>query len=446
MRTIEQIRQALNSFDRDERRAAVEELSRARAAGKWKPKPPGDWMNLHGHTFHSYNSEGWSPSRLVFEGVEAGLEIIGSVDFDVLDAMEEVLDAGDLLGIKTTVGLETRVFIPEYSHWELNSPGEPGVAYFMATGCYRMPEEGSKGHGILANLKDLAQKRNREMVRRINDHLDKVSLDFESDVLPMTPSENPTERHLVEAYNKKGNEVFDGDPAGLLNFWADRFAIAPDELEPILHKTNPFQELLRSKLMKKGGAGYAEPDPSSFPTLLEMVDLARDMGALPTYAFLDGTTPGESNMLELLEFFQGKGVSALNIIPDRNWNITDPDTKSKKVAKLYEAVDAASELFYPLCIGTEMNKAGLPFVDDFGATELEPVVNDFRLGGRALWGHTLLARTQDRGWGSDFATQYFADSQATRLEYYAKVGTEFRAGVETVEELRDSSQSIPFMS
>jgi len=88
MRNIDEIKKSLDSFDREERESAVRELAEAKNSGEWEPKPVKDWMNLHGHTFHSYNSEGWSPSRLVAEAVQASLEIVGSVDFDVLDAME----------------------------------------------------------------------------------------------------------------------------------------------------------------------------------------------------------------------------------------------------------------------------------------------------------------------------------------------------------------------
>jgi len=280
------------------------------------------------------------------------------------------------------------------------------------------------------------------MVDRINEYLGEVQLDYDLEVLPKTPSGNPTERHLVEAYNQKGKEVFADNPSGLIEFWADRFRMAARDLAPVLAQTNPFQELLRSKLMKKGGVGYAEPDPKTFPTLEDMIELALEMKALPTYAFLDGTSAGESNMRELLEFFDGKGVCALNIIPDRNWNIADPDSKHQKVSKLYQAVEAARDLSFPLCVGTEMNKAGLPFVDKFSASELEPVVEDFRRGGRALWGHTMFARFGDRGWLSDFAQQRFGDSLSERLEFYATVGTELAPGTDTAESLKSMDEFV----
>lgn len=436
MRAIESIKHSLNSFDPAERRKAVEEIVDARRSGDWRPAPVRDWMNLHGHTFHSYNSEGWSPSRLVVEAVEAGLEIVGSVDFDVLDAMEEVFEASDILGIKAVVGLETRVFIPEYADRELNSPGEPGIAYFMAVGCFRRPDLGSRGEEILHRLKSLSDNRNREMTDRINRHLVEVQLDYDVEVLPLTPSNNPTERHLVEAYSRKGREVFADDPLRLVAFWADRFGMTADELAPHLGDENRFQELLRSKLMKKGGVGYASPDPYAFPSLEELIELALSMGALPAYAFLDGTTPGESDMGALLEFMDERGVCALNIIPDRNWNLSDPEAKKVKTAKLYEAVSAAKDLALPLCIGTEMNKKGLPFVDRFDAPELAPVVDEFRRGGRAIWGHTLLARTKGAGWTSDFARGRFGDSNLRRLDFYARIGEKTFPGLDSFHEFK----------
>ena len=36
-----------------------------------------------------------------------------------------------------------------------------------------------------------------------------------------------------------------------------------------------------------------------------------------------------------------KGAVALNIVPDRNWNLKDPAERALKVQKLYEIVDLA---------------------------------------------------------------------------------------------------------
>ncbi len=426
----------LNSVIAEERHAAVLELAALKEQGRWSPPPTRPWMNLHAHTFHSFNSNGWSPSRLAYEALATGLEILGTVDFDVLDAAPEILEAGEVLGLRTVAGLESRVFVSELSSVEINSPGEPGIAYFMLTGCTRLPDEGTPAADTLARLKSIAQSRNQVMIDRINPFLDPVRIDYTSEVLPRTPSGNPTERHLVEAYDRKAREVFAGDSERLAAFWSDKFALPKEKVAELLVQTVPFQETLRSKLMKRGGVGYVEPDPSRFPPVEDMIQLGMAIGAPPTVAWLDGTTPGEANARDLLGCFVEKGIAALNIIPDRNWNVKDPEETRTKVTKLAEIIKAAGDLHLPLSIGTEMNKAGQPFVDNFEASELAPFVEDFRKGGRALWGHTLLARALDFGWMSPAAEAEFGDDRAERLAFYHEVGRWLPAGQDSIDRLR----------
>ncbi|MCE7908025.1 MAG: hypothetical protein DYH02_06650 [Candidatus Omnitrophica bacterium COP1] len=426
----------LDHFDPAIRQKAVSTLADLRAEGTWTPPAARPWMNLHCHTFHSFNANGWSPSRLVFEALQDGWEIFGSVDFDVLDAMPEVLEAGDQLGIRTVAGLESRVFIPAYKDHVINSPGEPGVAYFMLTGCTRWPDKGSTAAQVLASIKQIAQDRNRDMIQRVNSFLVKVQLDYEKEVLPRTPSGNPTERHLVEGYDRKARSVFGDDLKGLVSFWSEKFGMTESKVEELIHQLTPFQETLRSKLMKKGGPGYIEADPSRFPTLDAMIELGRATGALPTIAWLDGTSPGEADIQAMVEFMTEKGICALNIIPDRNWNIKDPDEKAIKLEKLKEVVETARKFDLPLVVGTEMNKAGQPFIDNYDASELQNFVEDFRNGARVLWGHTLLERALNFGWLSETARKCFGPSRKDRCEFYHQVGKKYAPGTREIERVK----------
>ena len=74
----------------------------------------------------------------------------------------------------------------------------------------------------------------------------------------------------------------------------------------------------RLKLIKRGGVGYVHPSPESFPPVQEVNRFVVECGALPCAAWLDGTSPGEQAIEELLELLMSQGVVALNIIPDRN--------------------------------------------------------------------------------------------------------------------------------
>lgn len=64
-----------------------------------------------------------------------------------------------------------------------------------------------------------------------------------------------------------------------------------------------------------------------FPSLDAVHELILASGALPCAAWLDGTTDRENATEGWLGFLVGKGVVALNIIPDRNWNIAEPEAR-----------------------------------------------------------------------------------------------------------------------
>ena len=426
----------MNSFGADERRSALEALASHVRAGRITVPPPKEEVNLHYHTFFSFNANGWSPSRIAWESLKYGLEVAGIVDFDVLDGMEEFLTAGETLGLKTVVGLESRVFIRELEEKVMSSPNEPGIAYFMAAGCFKRPPAGSEAERILLSMARTARARNVGLMERVNAYLDEVHLDYEADVIPLTPSGNATERHLLTAYDRKAREVFGGDMRKVAAFWAAKLEMSEPDVAALIPDTAKFHERMRSKLMKFGGVGYVPPDSGSFPSIEDAVTMIRGMDALPMIAWLDGTNSGEEDTVAFLELLRSKGVVALNIIPDRNWNIADPEQKALKTTKLREVVEAAREFDMPISVGTEMNRAGLPFVDDFAAPELRPYVRDFVEGARCLYGHTLLARYADFGYFSEASIAAFGNDSAAMNRFYADVGRETAPSADVRARLR----------
>ena len=147
---------------------------------------PSGSVNIHCHTFFSFNTYGYSPTKFAWLARKGGLAVAGIVDFDVLDGLDEFYSACEHLGVKGVVGIETRVFVPEFADKEINSPGEPGVSYHMGVGMPNARPEGEAG-GFLRRLKETAQVRNRELMSRVNAHLSPVELDYEADVAPLTP-------------------------------------------------------------------------------------------------------------------------------------------------------------------------------------------------------------------------------------------------------------------
>jgi hypothetical protein len=393
----------LDSFDAPTRREAL--AAYWRNGGDASAIAPGQAINLHAHTFFSYNAYGYSPSRYALLARQKGLALAGIVDFDVLDGLSEFVDAGRLVGLKTCVSIETRVFVPEFSTRVINSPGEPGVAYHMGVG-FSKPV----AHPFLVEMKRAAQRRTRDIMTRVNAYLAPAALSFEADVLALTPNGNATERHLCEAYERKAIQIF-SDPVDRAAFWKDKLGDAPPEGAKL-------QNLIRAKTMKKGGAGYVQPDSTSFPLMADMNRFVLDAGAIPTFAWLDGTSEGEQAIEEVFEVGMASGTAALNIIPDRNYT---PGVKDQKLRNLYEIVALAEECGFPVIVGTEMNAPGLKFVDSFETEELKPLLPIFLKGAHIVYGHTVLQGHAGLGYLSPWANATFRTS-AEKNSFYERVG------------------------
>ena len=434
---LDNLEAKLNDFDPAVRAQALAELVSLTQRGAVPLEPEVEVANMHCHTFFSFNAYGHSPTSLAWLGKRRGFKLMGIVDFDVLDGVDEFLNACETIGLRGSAGIETRVFVPEYAAKEINSPGEPGVCYHMGIGFTsgRVPDSVA---GTLADLDLRAARRNRDIAARVNDYLDPVTVDYERDVLPLTPAGHPTERHMVVAYVRAAERTV-ADPAA---FWADKLGVAPDEMVGIMADSPKFQNVIRTRLMKRGGVGYVQPESGMFPSLEAFHELIVACGALPCAAWLDGTTATERQIEAWLEFLIGKGVSALNIIPDRNWNIADPDLRRVKVDNLHRVVELAQELALPLNIGTEMNSFGQKLVDDFDTPEPAPVRQAFFDGAHFIYGHTILQRALGLGYQSQWAQTYLP-ARRERNEFYTQIGYLTPPGKGGLTRLKRLDPAIP---
>jgi len=418
---LETLEQNLNRLDGKTRRKALEEIAAGLKDGRIRAAGLTGAVNVHLHTFFSFNAGGYSPSRIAWEARKAGLDVAGSVDFDVLDAMEEIFQAGDLLELRTVAALETRVFVPELADREINSPGEPGVSYFMGTGFTEIPPASSPAGGCLSRLRATARARNEAMLDRLNSHLAPLRVDYERDVLPLTPSGNATERHMLAALDAGSRKLFP-EEEGLAGFWSQALGVLPEDVKKLLGDPAGFRNTIRARLMKKGGVGYMQPDRGTFPPIPEVIGMILEAGAIPCATWLDGTLEGEADPDALLDHFLELGCLAINIIPDRNWNIGDADQKRLKTGKLREIVEAARRRNLIFSVGTEMNNYGQKFVDSFDAPELAPHAADFRDGAHILYGHTILQRFLRKGRTSEWAKAVFGRDRAGANEFYLQAG------------------------
>lgn len=415
------LEQRLNHPDASARRQALQDLLAAPGAARAAvPLPPRPGVNLHCHTTYSYNGYGLSPMALAWLARREGWYALGTVDFDVLDAVDETLEACRCLGIRGCAGLETRVFDSAQPEVEFNSPGEPGILYYVGLGFTASQPTATQAQATLQAMRLGAEQRNREMVARINRYLDPVQVDYDRDVLPLTPLGNATERHILIAYDQAARRAYPSRQA-LTAFWAQRLEMPVEAVERFLGDAPFPHDAIRSKLMKRGGVGYIPPRPESFPPLAEAQAAILACGAIPSYPFLDGLSGGEGRLGDLLERLAAQGMGALTVIPDRNWNLPDAHERELKVAKLHQALALAQALDLPVVVGTEMNKHGQRLLDDFEAEALRPYYERFIWAADWLYGHTALHSARGIGYASAWAGGWLPQRRE-RNAFYARAG------------------------
>jgi hypothetical protein len=280
---------------------------------------------------------------------------------------------------------------------------------FTAT---QLPDEPQK---FLDNLREIAQNRNKGLTERVNKFLNPVKLDYEKDVLPLTPSGNATERHICLAYARKANEIFQSKDE-LVKFWSEKLGTDVSGFE--LPEGIDLLNTIRKKTMKKGGAGYVTPDPNAFPKLADVNRFALQADAIPVATWLNGLSNGEQKMDELLDIECSTGTAALNIIPDRNFT---EGVKDEKLRNLYKVVELAQKRDLPVIAGTEMNSPGQKFVDSFETKELNPLLGVFQEGADIIYAHYLLQKNCGLGYLSEWAENNFKTT-SDKNNFYKKTG------------------------
>jgi len=438
METIERLEQSLDSFNPRQRSEALEQIVEKVNKGEIKLPQPSTDVNIHCHTFFSYNSYGYSPSRFAWLAKKQGLAVAGIVDFDVLDGVDEFLDAAKKLNLKAVAGIETRVYVPQFSNRVINSPGEPGISYHMGVG---FPSANLKPElkEFQSRLQKTAQQRNIELTMRVNKYLSPVELDYTKDVLPLTPAGNATERHICLAYARKANSML----TDVAKFWSEK--LGTDATVLGIPEGRNLLNTIRNKTMKKGGVGYVVPDKGAFPAMTDMDKFSLAAGAMPTLTWLDGTSEGEQALEELIDVAFNSGVVAFNVIPDRNYTagLGDSDAKAKNL-KL--ALALADRHGLPIVCGTEMNSPGQKFVDEFKTKELSQFVPLFLKGAYIVYAHSVLQRHCGLGYTSQWAKRSFANTEA-KNDFFRTLGESLQPDSEhTLSAFNESSKPSRILS
>jgi len=167
--------------------------------------PPMDRRYINNHIHTNYSFSPYSPSAAVFAARMEGLCTAGIVDHDTIAGAEEFIQAGQIIGLPVTVGIEARVLMAgtPFERLRTNNPDQEGVSYMVL---HSVPHRNIPAvQAYFAPLREARGRRNRKMLENVN-RLTGLCLDYERDVLPLSMARDGgsvTERHLMQAVARK---------------------------------------------------------------------------------------------------------------------------------------------------------------------------------------------------------------------------------------------------
>ncbi len=325
----------LNAPTPDGRLAALRDLAVLRARGGEQP-PRTHEVNCHVHTIYSFSP--YSPVFAAERAHAAGLLAVGIMDHDSVAGAVEMREAGRILGIATTTGVEFRVSATgtALEGRKINNPDSPNILYMMIHGLPGRSLPAVKR--FLAPVQSSRERRSRKMVERLNLLLVRRGiepLDFAADVYDQSQAAGGgtiTERHILFAAAKKiVDRAGRGEP--LVRFLKAELGIAPQgRIDGYLRdEANPFLlydllGLLKSSFIE---GMYVQPDEEECGPVAEAVRFAESVGGIPCYGYLGDVTDSPTGDKKAESFEDGfldelfvevtrLGFRAIAYMPPRN--------------------------------------------------------------------------------------------------------------------------------
>ena len=324
----------LNDADVNVRLDSLRQLMAMIKAGEIEAPKQGNDVNNHIHTTFSFSP--YSPTKAVWMAYNAGLQTAGIMDHDSLSGAREFIEAGKIVGILTTIGVECRVNMKNtpLGDKRINNPDQKGIAYCTMHG---VPHQHIDE--VVDFFKPYVAKRNernRKMIDRINELTAAYGIhtDFDKDVVPLSEFVNGgsiTERHLLFALSKKITERF-GKGEAVVKFLTEDMGIAVSgKVKAFLEDSNNVNYeydllgALKSNLVEKF---YIDADEEC-PDVTEMIALAAKINAFSAYAYLGDvgdsvtgdkkTQKFEDDYIDLLfDVIKDLKFKAVTYMPSRN--------------------------------------------------------------------------------------------------------------------------------
>jgi len=324
----------LNHAQARRRIEAIVELGSALRAGKIPQPKAGEDVNNHIHTIYSFSP--YSPTGAVWRSFSAGLRTAGIMDHDTLSGAEEFIEAGKTVGLATTIGVECRCDFTAtpLAGRRINNPDQLSNAYVAIHGIPHAHIQTVCDY--FQPLREARNRRNRRMVRRLNDLIvdGELLLDFDSDVAPLSMHHEGgsiTERHILFALSKRMIRRF-GKGRKLLTYLQNKLELnlGAKVQELLADRGNPHYpyDLLGALKSDLVGRFYIDATEEC-PPIRECLAFCERVGAISAYAYLGDITESvtgdkraqafeDAYLEQLFEVLIGLGFRAVTYMPNRN--------------------------------------------------------------------------------------------------------------------------------
>jgi hypothetical protein len=332
---MEKLIRDLNADTRQVRLAAAAEIAARIKDGA--AEAPGATLFTNNHVHTTYSFSPYSPVKAVWMAMMSGLSTVGIVDHDSVSGAREFIEAGQALGIATTVGFEMRT---DYSDTPLggrriNNPSQDSTAYITAHGLpHTMIDQAD---AFLRPIRDARHRRNRAMTEKLNGLLAShgIAIDYDGDVLPVSQAADGggvTERHLMYALAMRLMETV-GRGQKLIAFFENDLGIALNEKQQAYLADTQSDiyaydvlNILKSSFVPMI---YIDAEADELPPVREAVGTIRDLGAIPTYCYLGDVAASptgdkkaqtfeDAYLDEVMALSRDIGFLAIAYMPTRN--------------------------------------------------------------------------------------------------------------------------------
>ncbi len=389
--------------------------------------PLGDEVNNHVHTRYSFSP--YSPSSVAFHARRAGLRVVGSVDHESIGAAHEMTAAAAICGIGSTVGCELRVSFAgtRFAERRLNNPDSIGNAYIVIHGVPR------DSIGTLAErLKPInaaREERNRKQVDALNSIVSEAigTIDYDRDVRPLSWARtggSVTERHILYALAAHVSDTCES-PAQTSSFLDSRLGITVSSRMGARiddggnsHRLYDLLGVFKSELVPRF---FIQPGNEECVPVEQANALARELGAIPAYAYLgdvaDSPT-GDKKAQAFEDAYVGElfadlprlGFLAVTYMPPRN-----------SLSQLKRVQALAQEQGLMEISGVDINSSRQSFLSPESRGEAFTHLVESTW---ALVGHERAARAGiDRGLFGD-ASPVAGEPLDARIAHFARLGRE----------------------